>query len=230
MKKLTFIISILLVTYCGDRNPANQEVKKMDERLKLYNDVLNELVENHFYDLFLGKENITRLQKSYLLDISNPDTINYNRELRELKTLIKSDTARQLSICFLKDLVMLRNYFQVFTESEILDGKSGSPGFRSDLEEFSPNPSQVLDSLKEIQHQNSYKDFNPQYFKISNNREDCKIGKVGFSKIYFNESHNRAILYYEFVCGEKCGKGEMLTVELDNGKYVIKKRSELWFW
>ncbi len=65
-------------------------------------------------------------------------------------------------------------------------------------------------------------------FKVSQGTGRCEIGALSFSKIVLNSTEDAGILYYEFVCGEKCGKGELLIVERKQDKWAIAQRRRLW--
>lgn len=57
---------------------------------------------------------------------------------------------------------------------------------------------------------------------------DWDIGKIAFSRIIFQDSKQKAMLYYEFICGGKCGFGEVLLVEEIGKRWVFRGRQELW--
>jgi hypothetical protein len=51
---------------------------------------------------------------------------------------------------------------------------------------------------------------------------------IEFSKVRFNNEHNKAILYYGTTCGPLCGGGNNVFLEKMNGKWIIKHTVGLW--
>ena len=49
------------------------------------------------------------------------------------------------------------------------------------------------------------------------------IGILSFSKIYFNKDSSKAVIYYEFICGPKCGVGEIIFLNKTWSKWKIEK-------
>ena len=57
---------------------------------------------------------------------------------------------------------------------------------------------------------------------------ECDIGVVAFSKVFLNENKTKGVLYYEYMCGGKCGMGEIILVELVEEHWKIKEVHQLW--
>ena len=53
------------------------------------------------------------------------------------------------------------------------------------------------------------------------------IGQISFSEIKWADKEN-GILYYEFFCGTKCGKGEFVSVRKVKGRWNIIETVQLW--
>ncbi len=51
---------------------------------------------------------------------------------------------------------------------------------------------------------------------------------IEFSRVGFNEEHNKAVLYFGTTCGPLCGGGNRVFLEKVNGKWVIIKTEGLW--
>jgi len=66
------------------------------------------------------------------------------------------------------------------------------------------------------------------YTKKSNRPFGEGIGVLSFSKIYFSHEADKAILFYEFVCGPKCGVGEVVLLEKVKGKWRIVTYKRIW--
>src|ERR1017187_8102824 len=62
-----------------------------DEQMKVYNDILNELVEHHFYNLYLGRdqEKIIKEQAA-----RNPDTSKIKKEVIQLQNKLFNDASK----------------------------------------------------------------------------------------------------------------------------------------
>lgn len=56
-----------------------------------------------------------------------------------------------------------------------------------------------------------------------------KNGLFKLSEIIFNKKHNRALVSYDFVCGEICGHGEVLLLKKVGGKWKVHKTCNEWF-
>jgi hypothetical protein len=71
-----------------------------------------------------------------------------------------------------------------------------------------------------------YIDFIP--FEKKNNIIGTGLGIFSFSKPFFNREKNMAAIYYEYVCGGKCGSGNLSVFELIDGRWKLK--NEFGFW
>lgn len=58
--------------------------------------------------------------------------------------------------------------------------------------------------------------------------DDRVIGRIGISRVYFNEEYSRGCLYYSFICRGDCGYGELVFIELVNGVWKVAGLRELW--
>ena len=103
MSYLKFIIVIIVtliscnIDIKNNRNSIKSVNTKISES-KIYNDILNELIEDHFYHRFLGKERNSLLVKFYRKKI---DSASFISELEKYKKGILNST-RKKSIIFLK--------------------------------------------------------------------------------------------------------------------------------
>ena len=55
-----------------------------------------------------------------------------------------------------------------------------------------------------------------------------KNGLLTLSEVIFNKKHNRALVSYNFVCGELCGYGNVLVLTKVGEKWKIYKTCEGW--
>jgi len=54
------------------------------------------------------------------------------------------------------------------------------------------------------------------------------MGVFEFSKIVFNKDADKAIVLYEFVCGGKCGSGEVVFLTREFFTWRIIKYGRVW--
>lgn len=54
------------------------------------------------------------------------------------------------------------------------------------------------------------------------------IGSVTFSKIGINKKKNRAILYYEWFCGDLCGWGNIAIIKKVEGEWEMEEIINIW--
>jgi hypothetical protein len=228
MKRLLPLMYLLILFCC------NREKKiTIDDELRLYQDILSELVTRDFYNFYLGEEEVYTLRKKYIDNSYHPDTISYNGEIEKLRKGIELDTSKQRTICF-------RNKFtvgpwialgsEVFMDTMNMFQQLRDIIGTTQTELISDSLRMLSDSLRIPQEKYLASDFKSSVFKIGSFTEAnrCEIGTIGFSRVFRNTMRDQAILYYEFHCGEKCGKGEILLVEKKNNKWIINKKRRMW--
>jgi hypothetical protein len=57
---------------------------------------------------------------------------------------------------------------------------------------------------------------------------DSNMAVIRFSKPFYNEDRNRAIVYFESTCGSKRGKGELLMIRYKENRWFIEERRKVW--
>lgn len=218
MKRI-LVILVLLTTLCCVKEEGKASFQTSDERLSVYNSILDELVTKHFYNLYLGTE-FEKLEEKFHYKRDNPE---YLRELDTLRRRVHSDTLMQSAIC-------LRHEFSAIKRTQLGSAPKDSAIIQAGLRQmFAQVPldyKAVHDSLATPQQKFLADDFKPSSYRVKTRR--CSIGIISFSNIYFNKERNKGVLYYEFVCGEKCGKGEVLWIEKQDGLWTIEKWIRMW--
>lgn len=229
MKKLTLIFSIVATISCtNDRKIELDTIKPIDREFLLYDNILSELVTSRFYDLYLGDiEDMTRLQVEYG-DVQSPDLLSYDTIVRKLRIRMESDTARQRTICLTDKFY--RGPWKILLSFDSTYAHKIPTKYKDLMILVSNDTLAMRDTLDNPQDKYKPGDFHNAAFKIGSpkSKDDCQIGLVGFSKAFFNSTRDKAILYYEFHCGEKCGKGELLLVEYIKGSWKIKSIQRVW--
>jgi hypothetical protein len=184
------------------------EYKTDDPHLQVYNDLLIELVEGKFYSLSVG-EGITDTTSFKTIYISHN---SYHKEL--------------------------------FEEFRISLWKAPAPGanaeIRSLLAKCDLDSASIFADLSEAQQKYRASGFQACTFKVDSLGEaenlyelEAKqkanaIGQLSFSEIRWNKLQDKGVLYYEFYCGGKCGKGELIGFEKVNGRWRISDSVQLW--
>ncbi|HTF16766.1 MAG TPA: hypothetical protein VK658_01770 [Chryseolinea sp.] len=97
--KTVYYISILIVLYsCSTPKYEICEVETQDKELKLYHDVLTELIENHFYNGYLNQVITKDKYPNPTIDFA--DTAEFNNDLILLQNQLFNDTAKFETICY----------------------------------------------------------------------------------------------------------------------------------
>jgi hypothetical protein len=214
---------------CGKRETCKIcDFQTKDRKLKVYNDVLNDLIVNRFYG-YLGKA-FDEHPDNYG-EGDDFDTARYNRDRVKYHNQIFNDSSYFQSLCL--DTVLkstsLKDW-QDYLQNSNPDYATNSTIFSDLVDAVQPDRDQAISLLNEPQAQYKPGDFHLCVARLIPYKRfyDWDIGKIAFSKIIFHSTDNRALLYYEYMCGGKCGFGEVLLVEEMNGHWIIRKRYELW--
>lgn len=215
--KAILILVVLVITICCSKDEKNEFPETTDERLSVYSSILDDLVTNHFYNLYLG-EDIEKLDEKFNRDRNSPA---YREQVENLKSLVQTDTARQLAICLEYKFSVIR-FTQLWKEGF----KDSLAGLSKHLKDSSIHPQAIYDSLISPQTKFLTDCFQPSSYRVEGT--DCSIGSIIFSRISFNQFRDKGLLYYEFYCGEKCGKGEVLLIEKRAGRWSIQRNVRLW--
>jgi hypothetical protein len=219
MKTFLIIVGLVITLSCAKENRKDLSLPA-DERLSIYSNILDELVKDHFYNLYLG-EDVEKLDEKYDRDRDSPE---YQRQLENLKGVIDSDTASQSTICLRHELNFIK--WTQLGRRDLTDSLNFIAGLSKHLKDSSMRHEEIYDSLISPQKQFSADRFRPSSYKVKAN--DCSIGILSFSKVCLNKLRDKGLLYYEFHCGEKCGKGEILLIEKKAGHWTIQKNVRLW--
>lgn len=195
-----------------------------DEQICVYSDILNELIDFHFGNLYLGRSFDSSLQAR----METSDSKEVKKELVDLHNAVYNNPER---FCVI--------YMDTILRPEISSWdflKKRSDKFSIELckliGEFSPNGQEVIDSLNTIQSRYNAEDFVLCTSKIksivyaTSTGTGCLIGKIVLSKMYLNKERSKGLLYYEFRCGWLCGHSALIVFENKNGNWRIKEN----FW
>jgi hypothetical protein len=225
-KIVLIILTTLILSSCHyDYQLCNCNSK--DEKIKLYNDILNELIEHHFYNLYLGTEN-KKIFNEYVSTSS--DTAKIRRDLIRLQNSLYNDTVR---FCNIYLDTVFRPAFNQWTYFQTDTGRYAKET-KNLISTFSKDGQSVIDSLNSIQLSLKPSDFKLCTSKILSLRDfksqkgKCSIGIVSFSKAFLDKTKTKGLLYCNFHCGKLCGKGELLVINYVNNRWMINKTILTW--
>ena len=225
-KTIIIILTTLTLSSC------NYEYKlcdcnSADEKVKIYSDILNELVEHHFYNRYLGKDE-QKIFNKYASN--NPDTAKISREVIQLQNNLFNDTTR---FCIIYLDTVYRPDFNQWTYYQNDTGQYARE-FKDLINTFTIDGLSVIDSLNSMQLSLKPSDFQLCTSKVlslqnfNNQKGKCAIGIVSFSKVFLDKAKTKGLLYYNFRCGEFCGKGELLVIKKINNRWTISDTFEKW--
>ncbi|MBJ6117408.1 hypothetical protein JAO76_04360 [Pontibacter sp. BT310] len=205
-----FVLLSFLLLSCKEKVAETSvcEYKTDDPQLQVYNDLLIELVEGKFYSLSFGE--------------GSTDTTSF-------KTIYLSHKSY---------------HKELFEEFKIGLWKAPAPGVNDEirplLAKYDLDNAAIFADLSEAQQKYWVSDFQACTFKVDSlgkaeNLYELKaeqkvnaIGQVSFSEMRWNKQLDKGVLYYEFYCGGKCGKGELIGFEKVNGRWKIVDNVQLW--
>jgi hypothetical protein len=194
-----------------------------NEEIKAYSEILNEIVDHRSYNLYLGEDE-ERIFKDY---VAHPaDTIRIDKEVMRLQNKIFNDTSRFCTIYL--DTIPNRkfnswvNFFKDSSEFGIR--------LQNAVCEVSDNPAMVFNTVGSIQTRYQPKDFTlctskiEMNFPLDSTCHRCGIGVIRLSKIFFDSTGNKGLLYYEYV-GRN---GNLLNIAKVNGRWAIINSIRTW--
>lgn len=215
-----------------------------DPQLQAYNDVLIELVEDHFYMIYLGEEGeLIRREYSDHFETDSQQAVNkLKASVNALKHNLLRDTA-SLKTIFISHKGTHQDLFNEFSEAlwqKPLDRLEGNDGIRHLLARYNADDPSIFVDLGEPQQKYTASDFQACTFNVDSlgevefvyelepHKKRKAIGQVGLSKIIWNEQQNKGILYYEFTCFSKCSKGGFLEIENLDGRWKVVDTIPFW--
>ena len=207
--------------------------------IEVYNDVLNDLIKNHFYFYYLGK-NSDKIYKGY--DGSNlPDTVLFNKRQKELtnKLLANPDQLCTLYINLSQEVRSLTFDFDFGENKEFekkvnamlnkVDGSSSDKIKYLSVRQQLFNETNFHSNIAKITAiRNNLRARNFSLDETRRNVNNCAIGIVSLSNIILDKNKKRGVVYYEFRCGGKCGRGELAEIEKIQGKWQIVHTIMFW--
>ncbi|PIA82307.1 hypothetical protein BFR04_11150 [Gaetbulibacter sp. 4G1] len=220
MKNILILVIVFFMLSCKqDRRVEKIKeniVKTEVDTLTVYNNVLNDLIENRLYYRYLGRK-----WELLFLDLTRNkiDSTAYLKGINTLKDeVVKNDS--------LKGILYVDGVFDGYKEEIRLLDLAKDNSF--DLEEV-----KLQIKKKNFYAVNSFKSNFVKFKKLRNpdsdkRKDEFEVGGISFSKIVFNEGKDLGIMYFSFVCGEKCGEGSLALIKKVNGKWKVEEINALW--
>lgn len=214
MKHFLWYFVVVVFTLSCKKDLKKCEFTHAKIEMAVYNDVLIELTEQHFYYRFLDKAGNT-----IMTEYRDPsiDSLQLANHVIEAKNKLFGDTIRFRTI-YLCDTINQRFNFYNQISTNSLDKLS---------KEFPTNKDYILDIINQPMLNYKAESFHSCTFNIKSIREfklsdlDSEIGVINFSKIVFNKHKNEAILQCDYHCGGFGGKGYFLHVKNINNHWKI---------
>ncbi len=220
MQKTLYVLFLFIILNSCSNNYKVCECNSENEQANIYSSILNELVEHHFYNRYLGDDQ----KQIFMLEASNiKDSAKVKRETIKLQNSIFQDTSK---FCNIYLDTVYNPYFKPWTYYQN-DTNRFAREIKDLITNFSNDGQSVIDSLNSMQTNLSPNEFQLCTSKILSVKElnnldgNCAIGIVSFSKIFLDNAKTKGLIYYNFNCGVLCGKGELLMIEKINNRWTI---------
>lgn len=201
----------------------------VEEKVGLYNDVLDQIIMNKYYHhCLIPDENIDRMVNA--LHHGTIDSLTYSR-IEDSLTTVRKNRLPKCVLDFTDD-------FQIYAKSrELNDIKFSITEALKDTFIISNFGGVSINAIVDTLSQPSalkatdlavnYLEIVP-YLKRKKRLYGEGMGVMGLSKIYFNRDLDKAILYYEFNCGPKCGTGEVVFIAKTGLRWEVKSYKRVW--
>ncbi len=230
-------IYIFLSVDCNYKSEITKSIQRDTFEISFYNNVLQELVEDAFYQYYLNYfiDSASSLFDDYYYK-KILDSAEYSSRINILREQVLADSTKRCNL-----YLDTTNFWKPqFTDiaSKISDSSNTrfSVKLKSILTPFlgSDKGTSIIDSLNSVQKRYSYIDFKLKACKVKDlsSRKhfinECEIGVIRISKMTLDSSKTKALLYFEFYCGSKCGMGDLISLELIDGVWFINGNLQFW--
>lgn len=214
----------MVLAGCGHQ----QEDVSKEEKLSVYNAVLDEFIMDDHYRACAGNEMTEKIHQDYVNGAI--DELTYLSMADSLKEAVRKGDPKCV-LTYSEEIGIIYKSNKIsdalkVSMRESLKDKFFTDHFRG------VSIGSVLDTVS-VTARLDVEDFAVSYLEVVPYEEKNKpfgngIGVIGFSKIYFNETRDKAILYYEFICGVKCASGEVVFIEKVHDQWKVKGQKQVW--
>jgi hypothetical protein len=191
---------------------------------QIYGDVLDQLMTERYYYSSLSENDpsIDSISKMYWHGKIHSDTY------QKLGDSLVSIRKKSLPKCVL-DYDTSRIYTQYILDASrflqhLFEEKFVKENFKIPFKTFNDSLSHPFRHFTKIKI--DYLNIIP--YQKSNGPFGKELGRFTFSKVIFNSTFDKAILYYDIHISEKNGEGEALFIEFEGNKWRIKEHKEFW--
>jgi hypothetical protein len=171
-------------------------------------DSINYLIQKEKFDEALANP---KLDKAELVLGINSNFNNPRREFRNWNTQ-ESLFPRE----YYPDSLHSKDFDLLLTK--LVDSTSFEKG-KLELNKLTQTGKYIIKDLGQLEKQNK------EYWKSTEYRY---IASIRFSDFKLNKNNNKAIFYFDFLCGKLCGSGEIIFCIKENNKWKIVERNILW--
>lgn len=226
-KMLILLSSLTFVFSCTRPQYKKCEVQTNDASLKIYNDILNEILVKGTYQYYLGKDVEQIFTRS---TYNEADSANIKDDVVALHNKLFGDTSR---FCTLYLDSRMRPAFKPWAEEE-KDTAQFNQEIVKMVRSVGLDGQRCVDSLNTVQTRYPANAFHTCIAKlkpIEQQKTDkplCVIGVIAFSKLILSNTGDKGLLYFDFRRGELCGYGALLTIKKVQGNWVIDQSLMLW--
>ncbi|GAA4385249.1 hypothetical protein [Hymenobacter koreensis] len=221
---------LLLVMGCGTEAQQQKTaqppvLRPSAEEIRVYNDLLNELVEERLYNRYLGAHE-RRISKAYAAAFyEKTDTTGLQQEIDSLRNNI---IQQRTKACIVYLDTVFRPFIEPWKFYESAKVVSMIKWVTTDAQTAVSTLSTGMPGLQSEAFQLRAAQIKPAQAYKKGAIGECFIGKVSVSKLVFNSDYTRCLLAYNFYCGDRCGRGELVSAEKRNGRWVIVQAEECW--
>ena len=239
MKQLFLLLLLLPLLFCTTLpEPKCKEcpcTHTNPQRL-LYNQILTELIEYHFYSYYLSKTTSETISKS----VEKTGSLETGRLAARYQNQLFNHKSRFKTIYL--DTVSRSSFagsINLKVTPDAMDGLSVTK-VNVLLAQVAPrHEAAAAAQLNTLQAVMAPADFQLCTAKIAYaapraaheyaSEQDAHLfGRIRLSNIVFNADKTQALMSYDWYCGNKCGLGELLVVHKVAGRWRIKHAEMLW--
>lgn len=238
MKRFFCLLLLLPLWFCAPLpEPRFKECPCTHTNLqkRLYNQILTELIEHHFYNYYLPESESETIDKGAVagVSIAKLDRLEaqYQNQLFNHKSRFKTiylDTVSRKqftnSINLRLDPAKIDARFAAILSALVAQVAPQ----REAAAAAQLNTLQTVMTPADFQLCTAKIAYAAPFVKYAPKEESNQFGRVRFSNIVFNADKTQALLSYDWYCGPKCGLGELLVVHKVAGRWRIKHAEMLW--
>ncbi|MCK5401175.1 MAG: hypothetical protein KAJ28_06035 [Flavobacteriaceae bacterium] len=220
--RVIFLLLIVLTLSCNNdkkqsgRITTDVSFKNEIDTIAIYNTILNDLIENHLYNKYLGNDG----EKLFIDLLKNRiDSTDYNNKYYALKNKIVAYDS-------LKGTLYIND--ESFKNDNIDINRLSLPENLSlDFERITKNINQSH-TLNIIDFDSKFVKIKPSTLKSTDNTSLFNVGDLAFSKLYINKNQSYGVLYFAFICGSTCGQADVLLIKKEDNIWKIEKFYPIW--